>query len=1117
MQTLFFQLQAPDEKTAQLIYFSDARNGVQRESVTGEALSNLLSISSAYHLRLHWNASDLRGMGREIYSFLNGHQKKLDRLISSRVSDTIVLAIESVSPLTAIPWEIMHDGEQFIVTSETPRIIPVRWSNGHANDVTSRRRALRLLFMACAPQDVQPTLDYEKEEALILSHTSTIPLSLRVEESGSIIELGKVWGQNIESFDVLHLSGHASIQQSGTTSTDRRFQPYFITEDAMGKRFDATAEVISSSLSGKWPRLLFLSGCRTAESSDADAMPSLAEALLAHGARCILGWGRSVTDSAATLAAANLYKGLASGWTLPHALSVTYSQLFDEKVEDWHLLRLYVQGDCPAAFVEAANQEEAPQPEAVYAEFLDKRTNTIRVATPNEFVGRRQILQTLLRALHENDTDGVLLHGAGGVGKSTLAARLLDRLWENTAIVIRGQLDKNVLLSRLSEQCTSPSGQSILQSQLPLNQLLVRFLHDEVTTNSRPVTFVLDDFEVNLTVEAEGAHILSHGSREVLIALLESIRGAPLQHRAIITCRYDFTLLNKGDSLCRQPIPPLRGGALRKKCERLQSFKRGSKISSHMQAQAKRMSDGNPRLLEWFDMVLQNKEADPASLLETLNSTADEFLEGVLAKELLQRQPSLVRDLLASMLIYELPVPIGAVQSLFPNDLETASAIKRASSVGLLEVYNLGEELHYRVSRLIADLLAPPAHLSEKQHAAAKHLYEVWWASERDGWLTEALSTSDSKSPMHRDYLIRIDSGDQYVRSVTSEAQHLEVLRLAQLCNSKDMALEVAYEVSLRWIQQSRYRDALALCELTRKIFGPDYRLLNRIAHCETVLNPSKDAVRHFQEAAELCPESDTDVKPAILHNLGLLLERLEDLDGALQAYSESIAISEENHDLEGMDAAASTAYQIASIHVRRGEFEQAVPHLRKALDYFSCSGNHSGQSGCLLSGASIVFQQGDFKQAFELSFEAAEIAETTSDYALLGRIFHQIGFFYCEGGQWAEARDFLLRALYLKQRVGDARSELVTLDMFSRLLLETQCFEEAISHSARLVSLHEQVGDEAGKATALTMLGQAMVCSGEDVPSGLERLMEARQLFEELGAVEDMETIDQILSNALS
>ncbi|MEQ9551501.1 MAG: hypothetical protein RIM23_18075 [Coleofasciculus sp. G3-WIS-01] len=89
---------------------------------------------------------------------------------------------------------------------------------------------------------------------------------------------------------------------------------------------------------------------------------------------------------------------------------------------------MYSQGECPGALVEPLGDAVWCAPEPAYYQFLDPRTQLIRVATAQEFVGRRQVLQRCLRKLRNTGNLGVLMYGLGGVGKSSVAARLLERV-----------------------------------------------------------------------------------------------------------------------------------------------------------------------------------------------------------------------------------------------------------------------------------------------------------------------------------------------------------------------------------------------------------------------------------------------------------------------------------------------------------------------------------------------------------------------------------------------------------------------------------------------------------------------------------------------------------------
>ncbi len=112
-------------------------------------------------------------------------------------------------------------------------------------------------------------------------------------------------------FDIFHITGHAGHAKNG--------EPIFLTESDIGERVDATAEMLHEALN-PMPRLLFLSGCRTAQ-SPGEALPSLAEALPDKGAQAVLGWGRPVYDADGVAAARAFYGQLAVGASLTNALA----------------------------------------------------------------------------------------------------------------------------------------------------------------------------------------------------------------------------------------------------------------------------------------------------------------------------------------------------------------------------------------------------------------------------------------------------------------------------------------------------------------------------------------------------------------------------------------------------------------------------------------------------------------------------------------------------------------------------------------------------------------------------------------------------------------------------
>jgi hypothetical protein len=65
--------------------------------------------------------------------------------------------------------------------------------------------------MATDPINVQPKLNFEAEEALILQETRE--MESRVQENGGVAELKSFWRRFRDYFDIFHLSGHADAME----------------------------------------------------------------------------------------------------------------------------------------------------------------------------------------------------------------------------------------------------------------------------------------------------------------------------------------------------------------------------------------------------------------------------------------------------------------------------------------------------------------------------------------------------------------------------------------------------------------------------------------------------------------------------------------------------------------------------------------------------------------------------------------------------------------------------------------------------------------------------------------------------------------------------------------
>ncbi|MEO6997344.1 MAG: CHAT domain-containing protein [Terracoccus sp.] len=679
------------------------------------------------------HAPDLPGLGADLYRWLDGPTERW--LQSARdMAQPILLYAAAKQKLRALPWELLLD-ESFLAVDPSRPVAPVREVSSRTGATPSAaNRPLRVLFMAASPIGVEPVLDFDKEEAVILA-AATGRVEVIVEESGSLAGLAAMLNWfGPDYFDVLHLSGHGFIGPDG---------PRFVMEGPDGGRSDQSAAEIRSAVQGKWPGLLFVSGCYTGGAPQEGAVASMAEALVDAGAAAVLGWALPVGDVAASSLAAKLYGSLAVGETIAGSVSASRRALFEDHSTDWHTLRLYADRTPLGSLVTAPATKGRVRLRTLASStlFLDAE-GRVKVADRASFVGRRREMQALLRALRPDDaTQGpqvALLHGMGGLGKSTLAARLLERLGsthEQRAVWV-GKVDAQEIISltnrlRLAADVDQQVNELMNREGQSLAKRLGWVLDGPLADT--PCLFVFDDFEDgNLEKDGHGGYIPTAQALEVLDAFATAITRAGSSSRIIVTSRYNFSL-PAGIGVLHQPVSQLQGADLEKKLRSLENLGPLGSAPIEVRDRAVAVSAGVPRLLERIDRLLGTDQPDLDALLASIEQTEVQFREELLLAELLESQTSSVRQVITLASVYEIAVPREAILALSP-DRDVTQEVEAAIAVGLIQAghHPATNEIRYLVSPLLLPLLDEmPEHLdagglAQAQGRGAKALYQLW-------------------------------------------------------------------------------------------------------------------------------------------------------------------------------------------------------------------------------------------------------------------------------------------------------------------------------------------------------------------------------------------------------
>ncbi len=375
---------------------SPEQNAAVRIPLTDEALIRLNGWTQQYTRTIRsGDESPLPGLGATMFDWLDesGWASKWvkgtgDRVLEIAVGDA---GVDAACALLDLPWEVLaHEGD-FLAADPSQLFIVFRSIGKGATAVPAQPayRDLAVMFMAASPEG-QRELDFEAEEVALLDATARLPVEVVVEESGCADFLKDRLAQD-GPFEVVHVSCHGDILRNGG--------PALALETPEGGLALTTPGDFARVLGeGKAP-LVFLSACRTAEASAGNAAKvtePFVRALVRAGVPNVLGWDGSVYDDDAILFARAFYRELAEHASVPFAAATARRDVLrthrndSKKGRHWHLARVYAGQDGAGPCCDRAMPKRRLRKNVGFKEFLDKANSRVRVATAQEFVGRRR-------------------------------------------------------------------------------------------------------------------------------------------------------------------------------------------------------------------------------------------------------------------------------------------------------------------------------------------------------------------------------------------------------------------------------------------------------------------------------------------------------------------------------------------------------------------------------------------------------------------------------------------------------------------------------------------------------------------------------------------------------
>jgi len=715
----------------------------------------------------------------------------------------------------------------------------------------------------------------------------------------------------------------------------------------------------------------------------------------------------------------------------------------------------------------------------------------------------RNIVERLKEELAPQMKRLLVLWGAGGVGKSTIAAEAARSLSESFAgrilwISVDGR--ENFALSNLLDDIATQLGRE------DIRPLAVEPKKEQVrdVVVAAPALIVLDNFE---TIKPE----------EQQDCLEWLAQPAP--------CSVLITTRDKIEDRRNLPIATMSPEEARIFLEQLIVEAHDPEAFAEVDRERViKTAEANPLLLRWV-MAQIDLAQDPQEVLNDLSHG-----EGYAAQRVFDRSfnlPQVGDSGRRALLTLSLFVPSATRPALmdvagFGKDRRQFNeVVRRLASLWLVRATDAGQRL--RVEGLTRDMTS--AHLLKEKRAKlfqqrfiARFLNYAQQHKQRTAEHLNALEEEKDNVLRAIDMAFELKESESVITIAHSITTFLDTRGYwDEAIQQYQRALKVAEAVHSEWyigsftdhlgqifINRGDYFLARTNCEkaveIARRI-GQEQGLsasLGNLALAAHYQGEIEEAKQLHSESLEINKKlGNQRGAAAALHNLAVIAQGQGELGEARRLYGESLEI---NKKLGNPSGIAITLHELGRLAQDQGDLDEARRLLNESLEIKKRLGNPSGIAITLHQLAMLAQDQGDLDEARRLLNESLEIKKRLDDQSGIAATLHELGRLAQKQGDLEEARRLFNESLEIKKRLGNPSGIAITLHQLAMLAQDQGDLDEARRLYNESLEIAKRLGDQGGIASTLHQLGRLTEDEG-DIEEAARLFRETLSIFEKLGS----------------
>ncbi|QBE65800.1 tetratricopeptide repeat protein [Pseudoduganella lutea] len=1021
----------------------------------------------------------LKEWGIQAFNALFGQDKARDwyrDATRSAHAELHLIITSDDARVLAWPWEALHDPlvGDLALHCRIERQLQYLEDPPEPHPALSRE-SIGILLVTARPYDADVGYRSISRPLVELIHKENLPARVKLLRPPTFDQLRAELQANPGAYHIVHFDGHGGfgIESDKTGQKLKGAQGQLIFEQHDGSEAFVTGELLSQLLREHRIPIAVLNACQSAtlDAEAEDAFASVATSLLKAGVRSVVAMGYSLYVSAAREFLPPFYRRLFESGSVADATRAGRQALVAHPerrsgfaLQDWLVPVLYQQQPLHFKFTKQTHVEthasEFVIPEAA-------RLDTSE--TPYGLIGRDSAVLALERASRRPPA-ALLVHGMGGVGKTTLVRGYIDWLARTEGLppkivwisfVDTGFAD--YVLSRLVEATLGI--EAIAEPGAQKWSQLVRFLRNA------PLLIVWDDFKctnntADVGTDETSGCLISADDRQRLKHFLQQLRGG--KSKVLITSRTDEDWLDTSECW-RIPLSGLQGEEREELAQHILSD-HGIRLNpkDHKTTDLITSMEGHPLMMRVILPKLARES--PATLMQAMAQYLAEpasfnSIERQLYATLCYVQgglPTKLKPLLYPVGLHGGNVDTAELANMASRAAQPFTAQQTQNAMEMLEAAGLAQEIGCNIFKLhpalVCYLRGEAKSVVDSAAAQAwRHAFVATMAT------LVGLNVSSPLHSQHTFYSFFGKSVEQACKMVDDFVSPKDYGTLMQYLGNyayerQDMSQARTYFETLAQHSEMHGNDTHA---------SVAYHMLGMVAARGMQVNVAEEWYRKSLKIKErLCDKRGV---AGAHHQLGLLAQERRDLNMAEGEYRRALGIKEELGDESGI---AATCHQLGTLAHSRGDFHLAEICYNKALGITERLGEERAAATTLHQLGVLAAHYHKFDVAEVWYRKSMNIRERIRDELGLANTHHQLGILASKQNRFDVAESEYRKALEIKERLGNDFSTATTYHQLGEVAQARRDFDIAEGWYLKSFKIRAELRNSLGAAETCHQLG---------------------------------------------